>query len=88
MCFKMPKSCIACENYCVKGYAFDKHSPFKDWRGNPKHNGRVQYGFCSWHECEVFATEICNDFDPPPDTELVEVVNRPEPKEIIQARLL
>ena len=85
--FSMPKSCISCDCYSHKGYAKDKHSPFKDLVGNAKNNGRVQYGSCTKHRSEVFATEICNTYESMKGITVVEVMNRPIPKEARQERL-
>jgi len=83
----MPKSCVSCDCYTHKGFAKDEHSPFKDWVGNVRHNGRVQFGSCSQHGSEVFATEICNTYAPMPGIQVLDVANRPEPKEVRQERL-
>ena len=87
MSCSMPKSCIGCEHYDQKGYTADKHTPFRDWNGKAKNRGRVQFGECGIHNKEVFATEVCNLFESIAGVQSVEVINRPEPKEIRQDRL-
>lgn len=84
--YRMPKCCISCGNYTHKGYANDEHSPFSSWENGARHN-RVQYGTCAQHGTEVFATEICNTYESMPGITVVDVMNRPEPKEIRQERL-
>lgn len=75
----MPKACISCDSYTHKGYASDKHSPFL--------SSRVQFGWCSKSGTEVFATEICNTYEAMPGITLIDVTNRPAPKEPRQEAL-
>lgn len=75
----MPKACISCERYEFKGYANDEHTPFR--------SGRVPYGECSKLDSQVFATEICNTYEPMPGITLIDVTNRPAPMEPRQEAL-
>jgi len=83
---QMPRSCISCEHYQHIGHDNDKHCPFRDRHGET--HGKTSFGRCDLHGHEVFATEICNSHEPEPFVELVTVTNRPEPRAVIQERLL
>lgn len=84
----MPKACISCQNYSHAGYDEDAHCPFEarsHWDDPPT---RTQWGHCSLHATEVFATQICTSHDPEPFVTLVDVTNRPEPRVPLQERML
>jgi|GEM_PF-819408 len=82
----MPKSCISCSHYQVKGYDQDDYCPFKDaFTGQSKQ--RTQFGVCGLHRSEVFATEICNSYSAEPYVVPIPVFNRPSSRSGLQERL-
>ena len=83
----MPRACISCRHYTQKGFAEDKHcylydSKYKD--GTP----RKPFGDCTHHRAEVFASEICEQYQVEEGVEPQPVTNRPEPKHPRQERLI
>lgn len=85
---QMPRACDSCEHYQPVGFDEDKHCPFARQSASAPKPTRTPYGRCDLHGCEVFATEICNSHEPEPFVDLVEVINRPEPRTAIQEKLL
>ena len=81
---RAPKACVSSQSYEHLGFDEDKHCPFKKqyiWQDNPS---RTPYGQCSRHRAQVFATQICNAHAPDPLIKCFDVINRPEPREVIQ----
>lgn len=72
---EMPKACISCQTFCPKGYAEDKYSPFVARFNKPK--PKTQYGRCESQQRDVFATELCGQYEQEPNAIVFEVKNRP-----------
>lgn len=82
----LPKACIACNHFDVKGYKEDKHCPYVEkYTGRAK--TRTQFGRCSLHSKQVFCTEICSNFVHDSSIKVFDVENRPEPLEPHQAEM-
>ena len=79
-----PKACVSCQSYEHQGFDEDKHCPFQRHSGLQAKPTRTPYGQCSRHGVQVFATQICNVHAPDPHIKCFDVVNRPEPREVIQ----
>lgn len=86
MQMRLPKACISCNSFDVKGYKEDKHCPYvEQYTGRPK--TRTQFGQCTRYEKLVFCTELCNRHAHEDNIEVFEVTNRPEALEPHQAKM-
>lgn len=73
----MPKACISCNHFTGTGYKADSINPMRDQFGG--RISRSQFGSCSAHCKDVYATEICGSFEHDDLIAVVEVENRAEP---------
>ena len=84
----MPKACISCTRYEHLGYDKDEHCPFpKPFASSPQPT-KTPYGLCGLHDAEVFATQLCSNYQPEPDAAPYTVENRPSPRIPIQQDLV
>ena len=72
---ELPKACISCQAFRVKGFAEDKYSPFVARFNKPE--PKTQYGRCESSGNDVFVTEICERYQQEPNTIVFVVKNRP-----------
>lgn len=83
----MPKACISCTQYQHRGFDVDEHCPFPKRFASSIPPTKTPYGLCDQHCAEVFATQLCCNYQPEPDAEPYTVENRPRPRIPIQQDL-
>lgn len=84
----MPKACISCTQYQHSGYDQDEHCPFPKRFASSDKPTKTEFGDCLQHGVEVFATQICSNYDPEPHVVPAPVENRPCPRIPIQQDLV
>lgn len=84
----MPLACISCTRYRAEGFDYDEHCPFVASTSLGDKPTRTPFGRCDRHGVEVFATQICSNYDPEPHVSPRPVANRPAPRVPIQQDLM
>lgn len=84
----MPKACASCTKYQHRGYDEDEYCPFQKRSALYDQPTKTPYGRCQQHGIEVFATQICSNYDQEPHAVALPVENRPYPRIPIQQDLV